>query len=170
MFFFPSVSNGCSIIVQQCKAQTDLLIYATHNRMLQLYIWIKPFTVPMSENQHRFQHIDKQFFHIHLSALTIVTHTDTLGSVPTQWRPLSLINTIVMYPVYCCIPHSRVSDLWPQQPAGLSVFTYALLPYSFILFMFGSNADWLKFQGLKNSWQNNKLSWQCMTSNVHSHV
>lgn len=108
--------------------------------MLQLYIRISSIIKRETTSLSTYR---RAVYPYSFVSMSMVTHTDTLGSVPTQWRPLSLINTIVMSPVYCCMPHSRVSDLWPRQPSGLSVFTYALcLILLFSLCLKATQIDW----------------------------
>lgn len=90
---------------------------------------------------------------VHLSA-SIATHTHSVGSVPTQWRPLSLINTIVKSdltpPADCCTPHSEVSDLWHKQPAGLCVFFCTLcLIFFYPLFQWEKHTAW----GRSKAWK-----------------
>lgn len=98
-------------------------------------------------------------------SMAMGSHTDTLGSVPTQWRPLSLINTIVMSPAYCCTHHSRVSDLWPRQPAGLSVFSYALcLLFFYSLYLWETQLE--EVSKPEKLLTNDKLSWRWMTRHV----
>lgn len=64
-------------------------------------------------------------------------HMHSVGSVPTQYRPLSDQYHCCVWPYTSCrllYSHSGVSDLWPLQPAGRSVFFYAICLLFFYFF------------------------------------
>lgn len=78
-----------------------------------------------------------------------------------------------MSPADCCTHHSRVSDLWPWQPAGLSVFSYALCLLFFYPLYLRERRSLEKYQSLKNSWQTLNCAddeWQAVFSLVYGDI